>query len=191
MADSVARDESARPGNMFPPGLAVRAVRPTDNEAIRALFISTQNELVSEETEPKIRIAQKKRVDGALNDDLLRASVYYSKPKRRMWVLESQEREIVALAAFDADGVAGGGGLLKRLAVDPRFRRKGVARLLVQRTEQWAVQHGVENIRLDVTDLQPAAKAMFLSVGYAESKASQDGPIGVFQMMKSLTTASQ
>jgi GNAT superfamily N-acetyltransferase len=172
---------------MFPPGLAVRAVRPTDNEAVRALFISVHSELLTPDADRKLRIALKDETDAGLNDDLARASVYYAGRNRRMWVLESQEREIVAFAGFDAHEAVRGVGSLRRLAVDSRFRRMSVGRLLVQRTEQWARQHGFWHIRLYVGELQPAARSLFLSLGYSEKEIAADGPIAVYEMMKSLS----
>lgn len=174
----------ARPGSMFPPGLAVRAVQPTDNEAVRALFIATQGGLAPPDAGLEVRIALKRYTDSCLNDDLARASVHYSKPPRRMWVLESREREIVAMAALDAHETDSEAGLLRRLAVAPQFRRKGVARLLVQRTEQLASRRGLSAMRLYVSELQPAARSLYESLGYREKQVSSYGPIAVFELEK-------
>ena len=133
-------------GNFFPPGCAVRFVRPTDSESVRELYLATQNALVDDETDLDVRIAHKKLTDAALMDDLRRASTYYSQPGKRMWVVESQEHEIVGIAAIDSDleespGIA----IFKRLCVSTPYRRKGVARLLAARAEQWAARQGFES----------------------------------------------
>lgn len=174
------------PANIFPPGLAVRSVRPTDNESVRALFITVQKELAPPDAAQSLRIAIKQYTDSCLNDDLARASVYYSKQHRHLWVLESQEKEIVAMVAVDADADVGNVAILRRLAVAEPFRRKGVARLLVQRTEQWASRQGYLQIKLYVTEIQPAARSLYESLGYSEKQAENYGPIAVFEMEKAL-----
>lgn len=177
---------SPAPGNFFPPGLAVRPVQPADNEAVRALFIAGQKELAGPGSAPNVRIAIKRYTDACLMDDLARASVHYSKPGRRMWVLESQQHEVAAIAAIDSMDSTAGVALFTRLVVAPQFRRKGVARLLTRRAEQWAVRQGYSMARLEVTDLQPVARAMYVSLGYVDRNTSYYGPITVFEMEKSL-----
>lgn len=182
---------SRQPANFFPPGLAVRAIQPADNDAVRALFITVQNELAPTDADLELRIAIKRYIDSCLNDDLARASVYYSKPRRRLWVLESQEREIVAMIAIEADENEPGAARLRRLAVARQFRRKGVGRLLVQRTEQWALQQGFGRIALYVSELQPAAQSLYESLGYGRKQAENYGPIAVLEMHKSFSPDAQ
>lgn len=182
---------SGQPANFFPPGLTVRAIQPADNDAVRALFITVQNELVPPDADRELRIAIKRYIDSCLNDDLVRASVYYSKPHRRMSVLESQEREIVAMIAIEGDENEPGTALLRRLAVAAQFRRKGVGRLLVQRTEQWAAQQGFGRIGMYVSELQPAAQSLYESLGYGRKQAESYGPIAVLEMHKSFSSDAQ
>jgi GNAT superfamily N-acetyltransferase len=183
-----ARDASAArshaSGNFFPPGLSVRAIRPTDNEAVRALFIQGQNEIAAGSGNIKLRISVKEYTDSCLHEDMERPSVHYSKPGRKFWVLESQERKIVAMCALDDHLSEPGIGLLRRLVVAPQFRRKGVARLLVQRTEQYAMKQGRPGIRLFTSELQPGARALYESLGYKLRSTGKFGPITVFEYEK-------
>lgn len=173
-----------RSANLFPPGLAVRTIRATDNEAVRLLFILGQDELVSPGTPLDVRLAVKKYTDSCLMDDLARASHHYSHPRRRFWVVESEGGTIAAMAAIDSADEVPGISLLRRLVVSPDFRRKGVARLLVQRAEQWMAQQGFHTLRLDVTDLQPPAIALYRSMEFEETKTFMYGPITVFEIEK-------
>ncbi len=173
-------------GNFFPPGLSVRAVTPSDNESVRSLFIAGQSELVSSDTPIDLRIAVKKYTDSALNNDLSRASVHYSKPKRQMWVLESQQKVIVAMIAVDSVAERPSIATLCRLVVSSEFRRKGVARLLSLRAEQWAQKQGFEIIRLETTELHPPAIALYESLGYVKAGQLKYGPISVVEMEKQL-----
>lgn len=175
-----------RTANFFPPGCAVRAIRPTDNEAVRSLFIAGQIELAPAGATPELRIALKKYTDSCLNEDMNRASVHYSKPGRRMWVMESQEKAVVAMIGLDNTPPEPGVGFLRRLVVAPHFRRKGVARLLTQRAEQYAARQGLAVLRLEVSDLQPGARKMYDSFGYREVRSFDYGPIVVFDLEKRL-----
>ncbi len=172
--------------NMFPPGLAVRRVAPTDNEAVRELFIACQNELLPADAERELRIRLKSYTDSSLMDDLSKPSAYYLKANRHLWVLESQEHEIVAMAAVDAAEDAPGVALLRRLCVSMEFRRKGVATLLSRRAEQWAARRGYSAMRLYVTELQSGAQSLFTKLEYAEIRQEDSGPITVIEMEKAL-----
>ena len=188
-ATSGREPDAARPegsGNFFPPGLAVRSIRPTDNEAVRALFIAGQNEVAATSDDVKVRIAVKDYTSLCLHDDMDRPSVYYSQPRKKFWVLESQERKIVAMCALDEHETEVKIGHLRRLAVDPQFRRKGVAKLLVQRTEQYAAKQGMTGIRLYTSELQPGARALYESLGYTVRGTGNFGPVTVYEYEKSL-----
>lgn len=195
MAASQRNPQNPRPSaNLFPPGLAVRQISPTDNEAVRSLFIESQAGLLPGDADRETRIALKKYTDYCLMSDLARASVHYSKPGRRMWLLESQEHEIVGMIAVDADldssDSPGEIALLRRLAVKQEFRRKGVAMLLSRRAEQWASKQGFSKIQLYVSELQPEARDLYSKLEYAEIGVEHYGPIPVHQLEKSLTGSS-
>jgi ribosomal protein S18 acetylase RimI-like enzyme len=172
--------------NFFPPGLAVRPVRPADGEPVRALFIAGQREMLSEDADLETRVALKRYVDSVLMSDLARPSAYYSQPRRRLWVVESQAKEIVATVAVDFDAGSPEVASLRRLAVSPEFRRKGVARLLVSRAGQWAAKQGFKSLQLDVTEFQRPAIALYESLGFQRTGTEMYGPIGVLLMAKAL-----
>ena len=182
--NNASRAESS--GNLFPPGLAVRHVGPTDNEAVRQLFIETQAELVPEDADLELRIAMKKYTDSSLMDDLARVSTYYREEGRRMWVLENQEREIIAFCAVDSDEDTPSEALLRRLSVRSDFRRKGVGQLLTRRAEQWAAKKGFSRLKLYVSEYQDAARDLFTKLEYAQSDQSNYEMIAVFELEKRL-----
>lgn len=189
---SDAEKDKQNPGNganFFPPGLAVRKISPTDNEAVRKLFIEAQADICPDDADRETRIALKKYTDSCLMADLARASTHYSKPGRRMWLLESQEHEIVGMVAIDSeseDSTSGEAGtaLLRRLAVRSEFRGKGVAKLLSRRAEQWASRHGFLKIKLFVSELQPVARKLYEKLEYAQVGLEHYGPIPVYELEK-------
>lgn len=173
-------------GRFFPPILAIRSIRPADNEAVRALFISGQNEVAATSDDVKVRIAVKDYTSLCLHDDMDRPSVCYSQPRKKFWVLESQERKIVGMCALDEHGTEVKIGQLRRLGVAPEFRRKGVAKLLVQRTEQYAAKQGMTGIRLYRSELQTGARALYELIGHTVRGTGKYGPITVYEHEKSL-----
>jgi ribosomal protein S18 acetylase RimI-like enzyme len=54
------------------------------------------------------------------------------------------------------------------LAVDPRFRRRGVARALLAAAEQQAAGAGLEGVSLDTGLRNDAARALYAAAGYEE-----------------------
>jgi len=54
------------------------------------------------------------------------------------------------------------------VAVYPKARKKGIAKLLVQRTESIAKSHGFEKISLHVFDQNNVARSFYLGLGYRE-----------------------
>jgi RimJ/RimL family protein N-acetyltransferase/predicted N-acetyltransferase YhbS len=64
----------------------------------------------------------------------------------------------------DADGP--GYGEIKRVFVQPAQRRRGLSRLLILRLEQELLAQGIASCRLETGIRQPAALALYASLGY-------------------------
>ena len=83
---------------------------------------------------------------------------------------------LVAFAGDEHDDAVGCGGLrhhegdtaeLKRMYVDPRARRRGIARALLDELERRAARLGYARIVLETGVRQPEAIALYTSAGYA------------------------
>ena len=55
---------------------------------------------------------------------------------------------------------------IHEIAVLPEFRRRGIAAALLKEARHWAGRQGVSQVRLIAADRNPAAQALFASVGY-------------------------
>lgn len=55
---------------------------------------------------------------------------------------------------------------IHEIAVLPEFRRRGIAVELLKEVRRWAGGQGVWQVRLIAAELNPAAQALFASVGY-------------------------
>ena len=54
------------------------------------------------------------------------------------------------------------------LAVDPSFRRRGVARALLERAERAAIEHRLDGVALDTGLHNEAARALYEATGFSE-----------------------
>ena len=53
--------------------------------------------------------------------------------------------------------------------IDPRFRRRGVGRQLVDKAIAWAAAHGAEHLRLWVDDTNPSAAEFYRALGFVQT----------------------
>ncbi len=98
------------------------------------------------------------------------------------------------------DGVPVAGGGLKRLSdgiceikrmfVVPEARGRGHARRLLSALEDAAAELGYERTRLDTGPLQPHARALYLSAGYAAVPDYNGNTVATFWGEKVLSTRS-
>ncbi len=86
------------------------------------------------------------------------------------------DRLVIAsvIAAFD-----GWRGNFYRLAVDPTYRRRGIAFQLVEAAEEWLVAAGVKRVSALVEGHRPDAQAFWWHAGFAQHE-------GMLRFTKSL-----
>ncbi len=76
------------------------------------------------------------------------------------------EGELVAVAVLTQDGRK---GWINRLAVDPAYRRRGLARLLIAEAERWFYEDlGLEVWAALIESGNHASRALFEELGYQE-----------------------
>ncbi|MBQ5946592.1 aminoglycoside 6'-N-acetyltransferase [Massilia sp. ST3] len=61
-------------------------------------------------------------------------------------------------------------GFLEGLYVAPGFRKQGIARLLVEKAQQWAREQGCSELASDALLDNTASHAMHLALGFAETE---------------------
>jgi GNAT superfamily N-acetyltransferase len=87
--------------------------------------------------------------------------------------------------------VAPGEGEVRRVWVDPEWRRRGVARALMDGLEDAARDLGLVTLRLATGDRQPEAAALYDSSGWERTRVDvYEGPaeaVCVFRFVKSLS----
>jgi ribosomal protein S18 acetylase RimI-like enzyme len=93
----------------------------------------------------------------------------------QLWVAETDEA-IAGVAAITMDqepayaqvgwDIHEPAIVVHRLAVDPAFRGAGVARALMQKAEEVAVERGLEALRVDTNTQNQATQKLFPQLGY-------------------------
>jgi GNAT superfamily N-acetyltransferase len=137
----------------------IRRCRDSDHAAIRDLFIRINRELAR----PDLREAFESYMATSLRDEIDRLSEYYS------------ERQGVFFVVYDGDKLAGVFGLerlgeeaaeLRRMYVDLAYRRRGLARMMLDYVEQICRDSGTRVLTLSTSELQQAALALYRASGY-------------------------
>ena len=80
-------------------------------------------------------------------------------------VVNRQSRELVALVL--GSRVSPQSGHITQLCVHPRYRRSGLARMLLALAAYHFIRHGATEISLTVTETNTTAIDLYLSEGYA------------------------
>jgi ribosomal protein S18 acetylase RimI-like enzyme len=86
---------------------------------------------------------------------------------RNLFVLAVDGRRVIGSLVGGWDGWR---GTMARLAVDPVYRRRGVARLLVRRVERELRAMGAVRVSCLVLDENRRARAFWKSAGYAHDR---------------------
>ncbi|GLR91091.1 GNAT family N-acetyltransferase [Bradyrhizobium iriomotense] len=105
--------------------------------------------------------------EGAWEDDLRNISEVYIKPGGDFLLAHIGSRLVAmgGLKPVDADVAQ-----LKRMRVDPAFRRRGFGRRLLRELESRAVARGVKWIVLDTTSIQLGAQRLYETADYVRCR---------------------
>jgi putative acetyltransferase len=137
----------------------IRRYRDSDHTAVRDLFIRINRELAT----PALRDAFESYVATSLRDEIDRLTDYYA------------ERQGAFFVVYDGETLAGVFGLerlgtpsaeLRRMYVDRAYRRRGLARTMLELAEQACREAGTPMLTLSTSDLQQTALALYRSSGY-------------------------
>ena len=95
---------------------------------------------------------------------------------------------VVAGTASGGDADVHGSAALTAMWVDPRFRRAGVAGLLVETVLDWGRTEGYDRVLLWVTEMNHSAERLYTRNGFQRTGATQDVRPGEleFEMSRSL-----
>ena len=137
----------------------IRPFRSADTAAIIGLFRQFMTEL----TPPHLREEFGHYVETAVQTELSRIGEYYfGAPGQGFWVAETEH----VIGMVGVERLSNSQAELRRMAVDAAFRRRGIARRLLQVAEAFCRDSGYESIVLSTSELQVAAMRLYEASGY-------------------------
>jgi len=157
------RNDWAHPKAPFDDQPIVRSFEPGDAAAVRALFI-TVNRLLAP---PHLVEQFEAYIAGALRQEINGIARYYAADGGQFFVATVAGK---LAGMFGLEQAESGVVELRRMYVDPRFRRRGIGRDLLARAETEARKAGFTRLILSTSELQSAALALYRHAGYREGR---------------------
>ncbi len=139
--------------------ILIRAYQDADHEAVRDLFIRVNRALAP----ASMRDRFETYIALALREEIDRIRDYYDPARGGFWVAV-QGDTIVGNYGLEACGA--GVFELRRMYVDPAYRRRGIGALLLSHAEAICRGRGASKLVLSTSELQTAAIALYNSAGY-------------------------
>jgi len=151
----------------LPEGLRLRRYEAADHDQVWALH--REGVLGTTRDYPK--------VDPKYDEDLRRLEEVYLGEGANFWVAETPDA-LVGMAAISRVDAAT--GRLRRMRVTAAWRRKGVAKALLDEAIDFCRAGNYKRLILDTTEHQTAAQQMYESAGFVKLGERSLGPFVVY-----------
>lgn len=138
---------------------AIRRYTDADHPAVRDLFIRINRELAP----PELRQAFERYLEVSLRDEIDRLADYYAERQGSFWVAHDGGQ---FAGTFGLEGVGSVAAELRRMYVDPAYRKRGLARMMLEYAERICREAGTSLLTLSTSELQRAALAFYRNAGY-------------------------
>jgi putative acetyltransferase len=138
---------------------AIRRYAESDHAAVRALFIAVNRALAP----PDLREAFESYVTRSLDEEIDRLSDYYTGKLGAFFV--AHEGETLA-GMFGLEGLGTPAAELRRMYVAASFRKRGLARMMLNHAEHVCGESGTPVLTLSTSEVQQAALALYRNAGY-------------------------
>jgi putative acetyltransferase len=138
---------------------AIRHYADADHPAVRDLFIRINRELAP----PELRQAFERYLEVSLRDEIDRLADYYTERQGSFWVAHDGSQ---FAGMFGLEGVGSVAAELRRMYVDPAYRKRGLARIMLEYAERTCREAGTSLLTLSTSELQQAALAFYRNSGY-------------------------
>jgi GNAT superfamily N-acetyltransferase len=140
--------------------MEIRDFSTDDAAAVRELFIQVNRLLAPADRKDAFEIY----IARSLTEEIDRVSEYYSERNGGFWVAVEGEG-IVGMFGLEPSGE--GAMELRRMYIDPDFRRRGMARKMLDFAEQQCRRRQRPRMNLSTSELQREALALYRNAGYA------------------------
>lgn len=139
--------------------LTMRPYRDDDARAVRDLFMTVNRTLAP----PGLALDFERYIEQSMADEMARIPDYYAEHDGVFQVAEA-DGTIVGMYGLEGRGAAA--MELRRMYVDPAWRRRGIAGRLLRSAEAHCRVSGAARLELSTSELQPAALAFYRNAGY-------------------------
>jgi len=150
----------------LPEGLRLRRYEAADHDQVWALH---REGVLDEGGNPK--------VDPKYDADLRRLEEVYLGEGANFWVVEAPDSLVGMAAISRVDATT---GRLRRMRVTAVWRRKGVAKALLNEAIDFCRACGYKRLILDTTEHQTGAQRMYESAGFVKLDERSLGPFVVY-----------
>ncbi|MEI9923811.1 MAG: GNAT family N-acetyltransferase [Bradyrhizobium sp.] len=140
--------------------MEIREFSIDDAAAVRELFVRVNRLLAPAAMKDTFEIY----IARSLTEEIDRVSEYYSERKGGFWVAVDGQK-IVGMFGLESSGE--GTMELRRMYLDPDFRRRGIARRMLNFAEQECRRRNRPRMDLSTSELQREALALYQNAGYA------------------------
>jgi GNAT superfamily N-acetyltransferase len=139
--------------------MEIREFSIGDAAAVRELFVRVNRLLAPADMKDALEIY----IARSLTEEMDRVFEYYAERKGGFWVAVDG-RKIVGMFGLESSG--GEAMELRRMYVDPDFRRRGIARNMLNFAEQECRRRNRPRMDLSTSELQREALALYQNAGY-------------------------
>ena len=141
--------------------MIVRRFLDADADAVRELFIRANRLLAP----GHMKDAFEGYIASSIIDEMGRVAAYYADKGGSFWVAEIDG---ALVGMFGLEPSAPEAMELRRMYVDPDFRRRGIARVMLQAAEDQCRAIGCRRLDLSTSEVQPDALAFYRASGYVQ-----------------------
>jgi len=143
--------------------IEIRPYSDLDMTQVQSLFIKV-NRLIAP---ADMKCAFEDYIERSLEEEITRIPAYYSQRNGSFWVAIS-DNTLVGMFGLEQTKI--GIFELRRMYVDPDFRRMGIAKKLLQHAEDLVSKRGARQIILSTSELQQAALSLYRNADYHAMK---------------------
>lgn len=139
--------------------MKIRLYEEADKPAVEALFTHVNRELAP----AGLKEAFENYISRSLSEEISRIPDYYAEKGGSFSVAE-QDGEIIGMFGLEARSEVS--MEIRRLYVSPDWRRKGIARALMDHAEDMCRRDKIKHIELSTSEVQKAAVALYKRLGF-------------------------
>lgn len=143
----------------MPSTIVIREFSATHAQGVRELFVSVNRLLAPVGQEAVFE----DYINSSLKDEIDRIDQYYGDRNGQFWVA-LEEDKVVGMFGLESSGP--NAMELRRMYVDPDYRRRGIAQMMLHQAESYCRENQKPRLDLSTSEIQSDAISFYQSVGY-------------------------